>query len=95
MTIEYKDHGMKESAQCLLSAIDYDAEILTLTPMDDFYLQREFPAHLQFCSLSKRLKAAAIDGKKVAEPTENTLKAKKIGIYIENEEEEIDPDKAS
>lgn len=91
MTIEYQDRGMKFPAACLLSAIDFDAELLTLTPLDDFYLQKEFQGHIQFCSLSKRLKAAAIDGKKISDPTENNLKAKKIGIYIENPDEEIDP----
>ncbi len=48
MSIEYKDNGMEHSAECLLSPIDFDAEILNLTPMDDFYFQREFPAHIQF-----------------------------------------------
>lgn len=91
MTVEYQDHGMKHPAQCLLSAIDFDSEILTLTPLDDFYEQREFSAHIQFCSFSKRLRPSAINGKKVNEPTENTIKAKKIGVWIENPDEEIDP----
>lgn len=91
MTIEYQDKGMKHAAECLLSAIDFDAELLTLTPMNDFYEQKEFMAPIQFCSLSKRLKTAAIDGKKVTENNSNSLKAKKIGIWIENPEEEIDP----
>lgn len=91
MTVEYQDRGMKHPAQCLLSAIDFDAELLTLTPLDDFYEQREFQGHIQFCSLSKRLKPSAINGEKIKEPTENNLRAKKIGIYIENDEEEIDP----
>lgn len=91
MTIEYKDAGMQQSAACLLSSIDFDAEILTLTPLDNFYATTEFQANLQFCSLSQRLKPAAINGKKVSYTNDNSLKAKKIGIYIENDEEEFDP----
>lgn len=90
-SIMYQDKGMKFPAECLLSAIDFDAEMLTLSPMNDFYEQKEFQANLQFCSIPKGMKAAAIDGKKVKEPNENFIMAKKIGMgdYFE------DNDKAS
>ena len=87
MSIDYQDQGMKEPAECLLSAIDFDAEILTLTPLNDFYLIREFQANLKYCSVSKRLKAAAIEGENVKDIATNKMKAKKIGIYIEEQNE--------
>jgi len=76
MVIEYKDEGMDHSAECLLSAIDFDAEILTLTPLNNFYEQKEFPANLRFCEVRKRLMAASINGKKIKNPEENIVKAK-------------------
>lgn len=91
MTVEYQDKGMKHPAACLLSGIDFDAELLTLTPIDTFYKQEEIYAPIQFCSLSKRLKVSAINGEKVKDTIENELKGRKIGIYIENPDEEIDP----
>lgn len=78
MTIDYQDEGMKHPAQCLLSAINFDAEILTLTPLNDFYEQEEFPANLKYCSIRKRLKIVAKDGKKVTDPTTNTIKSKQL-----------------
>lgn len=77
MAINYQDKGMKHPAECLLSAIDFDAELLTLTPIDDFYEQKEFKAPIQFCSIPKRMKAIAINGEKITEPTENFIKARK------------------
>lgn len=88
MTIDYKDHGMKHSAECLLSSIDFDSEILKLTPLNDFYEQNEFWGHIQFCSISKKLRPVAINGNKIKDRTENTLKEKKIGVYIEDEQDD-------
>lgn len=92
-TILYQDAGMKFPAKCLLSEIDFDAEILTLTPLNDFYNQTEFKANLQFCQLPK-MKAAAVNGKKVIENSDNIVKAKMMGDsdYFELDE---DPDEAS
>lgn len=78
MIIDYKDEGMLHPVDCLLSAIDFDAEILTLTPINDFYEQREFKANLKFCSIPNRLRAATIDGKKISDPKENFIKAKQF-----------------
>jgi hypothetical protein len=89
MIIDYKDDGMKFPAECLLSAIDFDAEILTLTPINDFYNQTEFEANLKFCSIPKRLKAAAVHGQKIKEPTENFIKAK-MDILEDDTETEYD-----
>jgi len=77
MVVSYMDKGMKAPAECLLSAIDFDAEILTLTPIHAHYQQEEFKAHISFCSIPKRMKAVVVGGKKVVEPTENFIKAKK------------------
>lgn len=78
MAVDYQDKGMQFPAQCLLSAIDFDAEILTLTPMDGHYQEVEFKAALQFCSIPKRMKPIAINGKKVVDISENIIKAKKF-----------------
>lgn len=86
MSVEYQDHGMKHPAECLLCAIDFDAEILTLAPLNDFYQQKEFKANLKYCFLSKRMKAESVNGKKVKDRVENDLKVKKIGVYIEDDE---------
>lgn len=72
----YKDEGMKHPAECLLSAIDFDAEVLTLTPINDFYNQWEFKANLKFCTIPK-IRVAAVNGKRVPDPAENFIKAKK------------------
>ena len=92
----YQDKGMKFPAECLLSGIDFDAEILTLTPIDDFYEQNEFRAAIQFCSIPKRIKAVAINDVKVKEPNDNFIMAKKIGMgdYFEDNDND-DFDKAS
>lgn len=76
MIIDYQDNGMKFPAECLLSAIDFDAEILTLTPINEFYNQNEFEANLKYCSIPKRLKAVTINGVKQKEPSDNLIKAK-------------------
>ena len=76
MIIEYKDEGMKHSAECLLISIDFDAELLKLCPLNDFYEQKEFFANLKFCEFSKRLKAATIEGKKQNDLHENIIKSK-------------------
>lgn len=76
MIIEYKDEGMLHSAECLLSAIDFDAELLTLTPINEFYDRKEFTANLKYCSFSKRLKAETVDGAKLKVPNNNFLRAK-------------------
>ena len=85
MSIDYQDQGMKFPAECLLTAVDFDAELLTLTPLNDFYEQRQFPAAIQFCTVSKRMKVATIEGKKIDDPRTNELKAKKIGVWIEDD----------
>lgn len=77
MVINYKDEGMQEPAECLLSAIDFDAEILTLTPISKNYFQDEFKANLKFCSIPKRMKAVAINGEKITDPTYNFIKSRK------------------
>lgn len=77
MSIDYQDTGMQYPAECLLSAIDFDAEILTLTPIHEYYKQQDFKANLKFCSIPKRLKAVTLNGKKKEDPTENYIKAKK------------------
>lgn len=86
-TILYQDAGMKYPAECLLSEVDFDGEVLTLTPMNDFYQQNEFQANLKYCSLPK-MKPAAIDGKKISDKNDNFIKAKKIGSgdYFEDDE---------
>jgi hypothetical protein len=76
--VNYQDEGMKFPAECLLSAIDFDAEILTLTPINDFYNQQEFQANLKFCSIPKGMKVAAVNGKRIPDPSENFIKAKKF-----------------
>lgn len=78
MVIDYKDEGMQHSAECLLSAIDFDAELLTLTPIHEFYQQTEFKANLKYCSIPKRLKAATVNGKIQKDPNENYIKARKL-----------------
>lgn len=87
MSIEYKDYGMTHPAECLLSAVDFDAEQMKLTPLNDFYEQREFWGHIQFCSLSNRMKMAAKNGKKIPDTKTNEIKAKKIGIWLEDEDD--------
>jgi hypothetical protein len=78
MVVAYQDKGMLYHAECLLSAIDFDAELLTLTPIADFYEQKEFKAPIQFCSIPKReMKPAYIHGKKVVEVNENFIKSRK------------------
>ena len=78
MLIEYKDEGMKESAECLLTAIDFDAEILTLTPVNEFYKQEEFFANLKYCSFSKRMSVATMDGEKIKAPKNNFIRGKML-----------------
>lgn len=77
MVVAYQDNGMQSPIECMLSAIDFDAEVLTLTPMEPIYVQREFSANLKFCSIPKRMKAISVNGKKIIEPTENFIKARK------------------
>ena len=77
MIILYQDHGMTSPAECLLSAIDFDAEILTLTPISENFNQWEFPANLEFCTVGK-IRVVAKEGKKWEHPNENFIKAKKI-----------------
>lgn len=77
MAVTYKDEGMKAPVECLLSAIDFDAEILTLTPIDTAYHQDEFKANLKFVSIPKRMKAVAINGEKIADPIANFIKGRK------------------
>lgn len=77
MPVLYQDAGMKFPAECMLSAIDFDAEILTLTPYDGMYQQNEFKANLQFCTIPKRMKVVSKDGKKIVDPTENFIKSRK------------------
>lgn len=78
MIIDYQDNGMKFPAACLLSGIDFDAEILTLTPINEYYNQKEFPASLKYCFIPKRLKAAAINGEIQKDPADNLIKAKQL-----------------
>lgn len=84
--ILYQDAGMKCAAECLVSAVDFDAEVLTLTPINDFYEQNEFPANLKYCSIPK-MKAATVDGKKVKDANDNFIQAKKVGMgdYFEDD----------
>jgi len=77
MIIQYQDHGMTHPAECLLSAIDFDAEILTLTPINEFYEQKEFDANLKYCSI-KRLKVESVHGNKIEHKAYNFIKSKKI-----------------
>lgn len=77
MLIDYQDNGMKLPALCLLSAIDFDAEMLTLTPIDEFYNRDEFHANLKYCSIPKRMRAATIEGKIQKDPADNFIKGKK------------------
>ena len=52
-------------------------------------MHREFVANLQFCSLPKKeIKAAVLNGKTVKEKerTENELRAKKIGVWVEKDD---------
>lgn len=72
MTILYQDRGMKKPVECMLSAIDFDSEILTLTPFpDSSYEPNEFCGHIQFCTV-QRLRLA-----KSSEPKDNFIKARK------------------
>lgn len=87
MIIDYKDGGMMLPVECLLSAIDFDAEILTLTPMNDFFERKEFKANLKYCFIPKRLKPASINGEKVKDINDNFIKSK-MDIY--NDENEFD-----
>ena len=77
MVVSYRDNGMKEPVECLLSAIDFDAELLSLTPISSDYHQDEFKACLKFCSIPKRMKAVAINGEKISDPSENIIKGRK------------------
>lgn len=77
MAVTYKDEGMKVPVECLLSAIDFDAEILTLTPIDAAYHQDEFKANLKFVSIPKRMKAVALNGEKIVDPITNFIKGRK------------------
>lgn len=52
--INYKDHGMQLPIECLLVCIDFDAEIMTLMPINDFYEQKDFPANIKYCEIPKR-----------------------------------------
>lgn len=76
MFIDYKDNGMKLPVECILSGIDFDAEILTLTPINDFYRRDEFQANLKYCFIPKRLKAVIINGELQKEPSDNFIKSK-------------------
>jgi hypothetical protein len=72
MTILYQDNGMKKPVECMLSAIDFDSEILTLTPFpESSYEANEFHAHIRFCTV-QRLRLA-----KDTEPKDNFIKARK------------------
>lgn len=75
MIVHYKDNGMDYDAECLLCAIDFDAELLTLMPINEFYDQKEFQANLKYCSVPKRLKAVSVNGIKITDPTDNYIKS--------------------
>ena len=77
MLVVYQDRGMKFPAECLLSGIDFDSELLTLTPLDGLHEEHEFTGHIQFCSIPKRMKAISVNGKKVSDPIENHIKGRK------------------
>ena len=52
MQIEYKHPRMKESIRCLLTAINFDNETMTLCAMNtDYYTEDGFDAPIQHCSL--------------------------------------------
>lgn len=77
MAVTYKDEGMQVPVECLLSAIDFDAEILTLTPIDPAFHQDEFKANLKFISIPKRMKVVSINGEKIVDPISNFIKGRK------------------
>ena len=65
MEIMYKHPRMEDGISCMLISINFDDEVMELQPYDDNnYLQSFFSA-IQNCSISKRLKAVYVDGKKV------------------------------
>lgn len=64
--IHYQEERMLHPVECLLSGIDFDAELMILTPVDEFYDQREFPANIKYCSIPpKKLTAVTYNGKRI------------------------------
>ena len=87
MIIAYQTNRMPLPVDCLLSAIDFDNELMTLTPLDGWWVNKEFDTPIQFCSLPKqKMKVAGQIRNK-----EEILKRMMGDGWIENLEDEIDP----
>lgn len=55
MVILYQEKRMTEPIECLLLEIDFEAEIMTLCPIDEIYQNKDFPANITYCSVQKKV----------------------------------------
>ena len=53
MQIDYKNPRMEESARCMICAIDFDNEIITLSSLDEKYEEDNFITNISNCFLPK------------------------------------------
>jgi hypothetical protein len=53
MQIDYKSPRMEEPIRCMLIAIDFDNEVMTLTPIDYDYENDNFNTTILYCFLPK------------------------------------------
>lgn len=55
MVILYQEKRMPEPIECLLLEIDFEAEIMTLCPIDEHYQNKDFPANIKYCSVPEKV----------------------------------------
>ena len=84
MSIEYKHPRMNEGILCMLISVHFDDEIMELQPFDDNYYQQSFFSAIQNCSIPKRLKVVAFDGKKVVDEIKKTSGKKQENFQTTN-----------
>ena len=65
--IMYQHPRSKEPVLCILLGIDFDDESMTLQPLGDGFITKDFTAGIQFCSIpKKKMKVITVNGKKVS-----------------------------